>query len=46
MKSILSNNYHMILGTPGSGKTTSIIVLIRILVKMKQRILVVGYTNE
>ena len=35
LKSILAQNYHMVLGTPGSGKTTAIVVLIRILAQMK-----------
>lgn len=45
IKSILSKNYHMVLGTPGSGKTTAIVVLIRILVAMKQKVLLVNFTN-
>ena len=36
----------MVLGTPGSGKTTAIVVLIRILVKMKQKVLLVNFTNQ
>ena len=36
----------MVLGTPGSGKTTAIVVLIRILALMKQRVLVVSFTNS
>lgn len=36
----------MVLGTPGSGKTTAIVVLIRILAAMKQRVLVVSFTNS
>jgi DNA replication ATP-dependent helicase Dna2 len=36
----------MVLGTPGSGKTTAIVVLIRILAQMKQRVLVVSFTNS
>jgi len=46
LKSILAQNYHMVLGTPGSGKTTAIVVLIRILAQMKQRVLVVSFTNS
>jgi DNA replication ATP-dependent helicase Dna2 len=46
LKSILAKNYHMVLGIPGSGKTTAIVVLIRILAAMKQRILVVSFTNS
>ncbi len=36
----------MVLGTPGSGKTTSIVTLIKILAKMKQRVLLVNFTNQ
>ena len=36
----------MVLGTPGSGKTTAIIVLIKILAKMKKKVLVVSFTNS
>ena len=36
----------MVLGTPGSGKTSAIVVLIKILAKMKQRVLVVSFTNS
>ena len=31
---------------PGSGKTTTIVALIRILVKMKQRVLITSFTNQ
>lgn len=46
IKSVLSDNYHMVLGTPGSGKTTAIVVLIKILAQLKKRILVVSFTNS
>jgi len=36
----------MVLGTPGSGKTTAIVVLIKILAMMKKRVLVVSFTNS
>ena len=36
----------MVLGIPGSGKTTAIVVLIRILAAMRQRVLVVSFTNS
>ena len=36
----------MVLGTPGSGKTTAIVVLLRILAKMKKRVLMVSFTNS
>ena len=46
IKSILADNYHMVLGTPGSGKTTAIVVLLKILAQMKKRVLVVSFTNS
>jgi DNA replication ATP-dependent helicase Dna2 len=36
----------MVLGTPGSGKTTAIVGLIKVLAKMKQRVLLVNFTNQ
>jgi DNA replication ATP-dependent helicase Dna2 len=36
----------LILGTPGSGKTTAIIVLIKILAALKKKVLVVSFTNN
>ena len=36
----------MVLGTPGSGKTTAIVVLIKILAQMKKRVIVVSFTNS
>jgi cellulose biosynthesis protein BcsQ len=36
----------MVLGTPGSGKTTAIVSLVKILAKMKQRVLLVNFTNQ
>jgi DNA replication ATP-dependent helicase Dna2 len=36
----------MVLGTPGSGKTTAIVQLIKILTKLNMRILVVSFTNS
>ena len=46
IKSILADNYHLVLGTPGSGKTTVIIVLIKILALLKKRVLIVSFTNS
>ena len=46
IKSILADNYHLVLGTPGSGKTTAIIVLIKILALLKKRVLIVSFTNS
>ena len=45
IKSILANNYHMIHGIPGSGKTLAIVVLLNILADQQKRVLVVSYTN-
>ena len=46
VKSILAKPYHLVLGIPGSGKTHAIAVLLKILASMKQRVLVVSYTNS
>ena len=46
IKCVLANNYHMVLGTPGSGKTTAIIVLIKILASLKKRVLLVSFTHS
>ena len=46
LKSVMANNYHMVLGTPGSGKTTAIVVLLQILAQMKRRVLLVSFTNS
>jgi DNA replication ATP-dependent helicase Dna2 len=35
----------LVLGTPGSGKTTAIVALIKILAKMRQKVLLVNFTN-
>jgi len=45
LKSVMANNYHMVLGTPGSGKTTAIVILLQILAQMKRRVLLVSFTN-
>ena len=46
IRSVLCNNYHMVLGTPGSGKTTAIVVLLKILAAMKKKVIVVTFTNS
>ena len=43
---ILAQDYHLVLGVPGSGKTTSIVVLLRILAKMRKKVLVVSLTHS
>jgi type II secretory ATPase GspE/PulE/Tfp pilus assembly ATPase PilB-like protein len=35
----------MILGTPGSGKTTALVAMLRILANEKKKVLVISYTN-
>ena len=35
----------MVLGVPGSGKTLTLVVLVRILAAMKKRVLIVSFTN-
>ena len=46
LKSLLARNYHLVLGTPGSGKTTAIVALVKILAAMKKRVLLVNFTNQ
>lgn len=46
LKCVLADNYHMVLGTPGSGKTTAIVVLLKILASLKRRVLLVSFTNS
>lgn len=46
LRCILADNYHMVLGTPGSGKSTAIVVLLKILAKLKRRVLLVSFTNS
>ena len=36
----------MVLGTPGSGKTKAIVVLIKLLAALKKRVLLVSFTNQ
>ncbi len=46
LKCVLADNYHMVLGTPGSGKSTAIVVLLKILAHLKRRVLLVSFTNS
>ena len=46
IKSILSQNFHMVLGMPGSGKTICIVIIVRILVEMNQKVLITGFSNQ
>ena len=36
----------MVLGMPGSGKTMCIVVIVRILVEMNQKVLITGFSNQ
>jgi len=36
----------MVLGIPGSGKTKSIVTLVKILAALKKKVLVVSFTNQ
>ncbi|XP_023336216.1 DNA replication ATP-dependent helicase/nuclease DNA2 [Eurytemora carolleeae] len=43
---MMTENYCLIRGMPGSGKSTTIVGLIRLLAKLGQSILLVAYTNS
>ena len=45
LKCLLTENYSLIVGYPGSGKTTIIALLIEILVSMGKKVLIAAYTN-
>lgn len=42
----LSNDYSLILGYPGSGKSTVVCLIIRILVFLEKKVLLSAYTNQ
>lgn len=46
LKAIMSNDYLLIKGYPGTGKTTTIASLIAILLKLDKRILFTSFTNS
>lgn len=46
MNSVFCKRYHVIFGTPGSGKTTTVVALIKSLVELGKKILVVSFTNS
>lgn len=46
LRSIATTSFHMILGTPGSGKTHAIVAMIRILASLKKKVLLVSFTNN
>lgn len=44
--SLTCSDYHLILGIPGSGKTTTIAVLLNLLLKLEKKVLVTSFTNN
>merc|ERR1719391_76358 len=42
----MTENYSLIRGMPGSGKSTTIVGLVRLLAKLGQSVLLVAYTNS
>lgn len=46
INSILCEQFYMILGTPGSGKTSAIVALLKILNHLEFKVLVVSHTNQ
>ena len=46
VRSIMSTRYSLIRGMPGTGKTTTIVGLVRLLARLGQSVLVVAYTNS
>ncbi|RWS28895.1 DNA replication ATP-dependent helicase/nuclease DNA2-like isoform X2 [Leptotrombidium deliense] len=46
LKSVQAEDFTLICGTPGSGKTTTIVSIMRVLTAMKKRILVTSYTHS
>ena len=46
ISAISTQNIHLILGVPGSGKTTTIATLLYILYRLRRKVLVTAYTNS
>ena len=46
LKSIMCERFSLIRGMPGTGKTTTIVGLVRLLARMGQSVLLVSYTNS
>ena len=46
LRSIMCQRYSLIRGMPGTGKTTTIVGLVRLLARLGQSVLVVAYTNS
>ena len=46
LKSVMAERYSLIRGMPGTGKTTTIVGLVRLLARMGQSVLLVAYTHS
>ena len=46
LRSIMCERYSLIRGMPGTGKTTTIVGLVRLLARMGKSVLIVAYTNS
>ena len=46
LRTIMCERYSLIRGMPGTGKTTTIVGLVRLLARLGQSVLVVAYTNS
>ncbi|XP_028968872.1 DNA replication ATP-dependent helicase/nuclease DNA2 [Galendromus occidentalis] len=46
IKTLMSNDYLLLKGMPGTGKTSVIVATVRALVKLNQRVLVTSYTHN
>jgi len=45
-RSMMCDQYSLVRGMPGSGKTTTIVGLVRLLARLNQSVLLVAYTNS
>ena len=45
-KTLMTENYVLLKGMPGSGKTTMIVAMVRLLVKMNKTVLLTSYTHS